>query len=276
MNANVAAEKSDLEYQYSEDQLTEEHGSEAMVEVEPELPAEKTSSRFSRKKIITGIIICTMVGAIFQFLNSRDKAAEQGTQIEVEETAKAIKKEQAAAALKPVQQKTESKLVIPPQPVVASENKPVVSMAEPSHLERELEKVIPAEPATTKKYEPEIAKLQSGLQEVNQSVSGLQDTLVSLTASVKALSNQVEQLGKEQKAKPAPAVVAAKPEVKVEYYLKSLIAGRAWVESSTGELTTVKVGDELPGYGTITAIDPEETLVKTSSGTAIKNAPNDS
>ena len=159
------------------------------------------------------------------------------------------------------------------QPIVAKEAVPEITRQEPTALEQ-LEKAAPKTVATTQ-YQPEIKELQSGLGEVNQSVTGLQKTLVTLTASVQALSNQVEQLSKEQKAK-AASVPQAKPVVKTEYYLKAIITGRAWVESATGDLTTVKVGDELKGYGTITAIDPENATVTTSEGATIKHAPNDS
>jgi type IV secretory pathway VirB10-like protein len=265
MNANAATEKkNDLEYQYSEDQLTEKPAKEPIIQAD--LPVEKPA-RFSRKKIILGIVICAMVGAIFQFLNHRDKAAEYGSQQEIEAAAKASKQQQP---IKPVAVK---------KPVEPVAEKPVEApKPKPAPVEKKLEEIFKPEPvkeapATSAKYDSEINGLQSGLSEVNQSVSGLQKTLTTLAASVQTLSNQVEQLNKEQEKQKA---AAAKPEVKIDYYLKSIITGRAWVESEAGELTTVKVGDELPGYGKITAINPEDGLVDTSSGTAIKFAPGDS
>ena len=63
MNANTSAEHTDLEYEYTEDQLTERPGAEPVMD--QELLAPKANSRFSRKKIIMVVVVCAMVGAIF-------------------------------------------------------------------------------------------------------------------------------------------------------------------------------------------------------------------
>ncbi|HVV69312.1 MAG TPA: hypothetical protein VHE99_09840 [Gammaproteobacteria bacterium] len=277
MNANTSAEHPDLEYEYTEDQLTEKPGTEPIIEKELEAP--KAKSRFSRKKIITVVVVCAMVGAIFQFLNNRDKAAENGSQPEIEQTAKVVKKAKPVAekpiARQNIAEVVQSKPAIKPQLTVTKVAEPEITKQEPTAIEQ-LEKLpAPATSVATTQYQPEIKELQTGLNTVNQSVSGLQQTLLTLTNSVQALSNQVAQLSKEQKAK-SVAMAQAKPEVKVQYYLKAIITGRAWIESETGDLTTVKVGDELPSYGTITAIDPENATVTTSAGGTIKHAPNDS
>lgn len=278
MNANISAEHSDLEYEYSEDQLTEKPGAEPIIEKDLEAP--KAKSRFSRKKIITVVVVCAMVGAIFQFLNNRDKTAENGSQPEIEQTAKLVKKEKPVAE-KPVASQTVAEVAQPkpvtkPQATVVKAVEPEITKPEPTAFEQLEKSPSLVKAATTTQYQPEIKELQSGLSTVNQSVNGLQKTLVALATSVQALSNQVEQLSKEQKAKSAVSAAQTKPEVKAQYYLKAIIAGRAWIESEAGDLTTVKVGDEVKGYGTITAIDPENALVTTSAGGAIKHAPNDS
>ena len=56
----------------------------------------------------------------------------------------------------------------------------------------------------------------------------------------------------------------------VEYHLKAILPGRAWVESSEGEAETVSVGDSIENYGQVTAIDPDQGIVSTASGKMIR------
>jgi intracellular multiplication protein IcmG len=50
------------------------------------------------------------------------------------------------------------------------------------------------------------------------------------------------------------------------YFVQAIIPGRAWLEDSQGQTITVANGDEVPGFGQVTNIDPQNGVVLTSSG----------
>jgi len=166
------------------------------------------------------------------------------------------------------------------QPVVKTEGKKVEKpVAIPAAM-------APAKPGTknidlgvvnnTSGTEPsaQIKELQTSLDQMNHSVTVLESSLLSLTSSVIRLSDKVNALEKSRtKSIPAANI---KPPVLLVYYLQSLTTGRAWVESSVGDFTTVKVGDSLPGYGQVKGIDVRAGNISTSSGRMIYYGPNDS
>ncbi len=56
----------------------------------------------------------------------------------------------------------------------------------------------------------------------------------------------------------------------MRYFVTAIIPGRAWLQSSNGQTVTVVAGDTLPGYGTITEIDPQKGIVQTSVGITLQ------
>ena len=64
--------------------------------------------------------------------------------------------------------------------------------------------------------------------------------------------------------------IRKKPKKKMTYRIQAVVEGRAWIQSSAGSNMTVKVGDEVKDYGTITKIDAINSVVETSSGRVIK------
>lgn len=54
-----------------------------------------------------------------------------------------------------------------------------------------------------------------------------------------------------------------------DYYVQAIIPGRAWLKNSQGQVITVGPGDPVPGYGTVTNINPQSGSVTTSTGTNI-------
>lgn len=53
------------------------------------------------------------------------------------------------------------------------------------------------------------------------------------------------------------------------YYVRSMIQGRAWLLWGDNNTLTVSTGDVLPGYGKIEVIDTDNGVIKTSSGREI-------
>ena len=52
--------------------------------------------------------------------------------------------------------------------------------------------------------------------------------------------------------------------------MRAIVAGRAWLVSNKGFILTVRPGSKLKRYGKITKIDPDNGIVKTSSGFIIR------
>ncbi len=277
MSVNKTAD-SDLEYKYEGDELGATH-SEATADLDaPKNPApEKAKKRFfSRKKIFISITAIIILGGIYQFLSQRDKIAAEGNQGEIERITQAKSKEQPPA--KPVVKKeapiTPAQEQVKPKAPVASVP-PIAKPVENTEIFSSMSAITENRIANNKN-EQEIKVLKTELKQANQSMDNLQNSLQTLTASVQVLSTQVQLLTAAQIKASVVPVAKAKPEEKPVYFVKSLIQGRAWLETGDGKLITVKVGDELMGYGKVTAISVEDGLVKTSSKTDIKYGPNDS
>ncbi len=128
------------------------------------------------------------------------------------------------------------------------------------------------------------AESQAKIERTNASLAELQNTLTTMTSQIAALNNtiqdlsgQVSQQQNQIQALAAQAVQkksghagghASAPLKRKDYYIQALIPGRAWLYS--GEHTmTVRVGDEVPGYGAVTAIDTDQSVVTTSGGEMI-------
>jgi intracellular multiplication protein IcmG len=69
---------------------------------------------------------------------------------------------------------------------------------------------------------------------------------------------------------PGSEAGAEKPAARGKLTLDAAIPGRAWLLGADGETSTVTEGDEIPGYGRVTKIDPAGGMVTTSSGRVIK------
>jgi len=62
----------------------------------------------------------------------------------------------------------------------------------------------------------------------------------------------------------------------VKYHIRAMVPGRVWIESDDGKYNkTLKVGDELTGYGAVDYILYKEGMVLTSNGLYIQYGEND-
>ncbi|MFT3742034.1 MAG: hypothetical protein QM752_05085 [Gammaproteobacteria bacterium] len=250
--------KDELEYQFTDEQMQAEAA--VTVDVQPESvseqPAKKKLFSLSRKKIIYGIVGFVVVGGIFQFISAREKTAVEGSQVEVEKAAQER------------QQQKQAQVIEHPKVTVTPQVKAPELDDAPTLLQKTNALSVPSE----RSYAPEVKHMQQGLVQVNQSVDSLQKTIANLAASVENLSGQVQHLQAEQTAVKQAALAAAPG-----YSVKALITGRAWLQADgSDDLITLKVGDNLPGYGKITGIDPNAGTVATSAGPVFTYGPNDS
>ena len=112
----------------------------------------------------------------------------------------------------------------------------------------------------------QITTLINEYQNLADKYTALQSQLVDIRSGINAVSMQLAQMqsaAKEvKKVEHKPAAAAPK----ITYTLKALVPGRAWLQASNNTTVTVKVGDQLAGYGTINAINTSQGWVATSSG----------
>jgi len=120
---------------------------------------------------------------------------------------------------------------------------------------------------------------QSDREQIKHLALGLnraQATLVSFQQSMKQLNSSVQSLSvqlAEQKKQSNPKEKAV---VKPLYYVRAVVSGRAWLKSSVGDSLTVRVGDNITGYGKVENIDPELGVVAMSDGSVFEYGENDS
>ena len=111
----------------------------------------------------------------------------------------------------------------------------------------------------------QMQQLQSQLNDITQSLSTLNSQIQVIVGQIRATSINREISGRSLRLPTGPM-----------YHLKALIPGRAWIQTKGGAMTTVTIGDRLPGYGNIQMISTDQGIVTTSSGAIISYGPKDS
>lgn len=107
----------------------------------------------------------------------------------------------------------------------------------------------------------QVDNMQTALSRANDSYQSMNDNLKALTAQLQKVQAQLA---------PKPKAVKAKKIVPIVYNIKAIVPGRAWVMGSDGSAQSVSVGDSLPQYGRISAINADSGVVMTSSGKVIE------
>lgn len=164
-------------------------------------------------------------------------------------------------AYKMMQPPAVQKIVSAPKPqvVVKSEVNPQMT-SELSDLQQALQA-----------SQSSVNQLQTQLQSVNSALSQSAQAQASNQAAISALTQQVSVLTGQVKALQA---VGMKIPV-AKYHVKAIVSGRAWIVNSHGLEQSVRVGDIVPSYGEVTAIDPGTGQVTTNSGKIIRFGTND-
>lgn len=269
MGVDKDPKKSEEEYHYSEDQLGPD-------EENKEPKSKKLKALRKRLFIALGIIFAIYV--VYKFLGTKPPT-------EAEQEAKPIR----PVAVQPVQPTAEQQIKQSSSVIEAQ----VQSLAQQNLANN-----------------AQIQSLRGDVEKINNSVEQLQNTLNTLTTSLQSISAQAAQLQAQaapgvakratvksgtssRELRPAPCCpnnccatcVCARPcmstclrcaPCRAVFHLKAVVPGRAWLESCTGILITVKVGDPIRGYGIVKAINATQGWVGMSSGTVIRYGPNDS
>jgi intracellular multiplication protein IcmG len=241
------------EYQYSEEEFNEQ----VIPEPEPKPAKPGMFSVFKSKGVLIPIIMIVAIIAVAQFLSRSEP------QVNVAEQPKEQKEQKEPKIPSFEQQSQPVKPVIP----VATAPAPVSTPAEVQSIRNQLD----AQTLQLKQLGDELAQLKAALDQ-------MQTVIVGFNAMIETINRKLE-------SGEAPAriikPVRIRETIKVIrpwafYRLKAIMPGRAWLESSRGTTLTVKVGDKLPGQGTVVRINVPEGAVVTSDGTVITYGRNDS
>lgn len=125
---------------------------------------------------------------------------------------------------------------------------------------------------------------QTQLTQLQNQISGLQGNLQQLKKSQQQLTSQVQEFNSQFKeltsqlltavTKPSATTPGPQPQVQLMpypvYHMRAVIPGRAWLEDDQGQSLSVAVGDRLPGYGKVTAINSQQGYVATNLGKVIR------
>jgi len=121
------------------------------------------------------------------------------------------------------------------------------------------------------KNQADIKQLQQGMQQLHQQQTQLANGFSQLSSNVQQLAVHLQQvLARLKKPKKKLVKKRRKPRKLAIYYVKAVVPGRAWLQSSVGPTITISVGDKLPGYGRVRMIDSQTGQVKMSGGKVIK------
>lgn len=148
------------------------------------------------------------------------------------------------------------------------------SLAATSSQIKELvnEEVVAVNAAQFKALNNRISTMGSTITELSRQLYTQQQIMVQIQQGLLAR----QAAAKKEKVKRVESEVtpiaedSERPVHKGKLMLDAAIPGRAWLLGADGETSTVTEGDEIPGYGRVTKIDPAAGVVVTSSGKLIR------
>ena len=111
-----------------------------------------------------------------------------------------------------------------------------------------------------------VRRLTDSKEKADQRMTDLESEVDDLVATIDETKAQLAALKKQIAEQNAPKVTKKE----ITYHIQAVVEGRAWLQSSAGANITVKVGDELKGYGVVTKIDAVNSVIQTSSGKRIR------
>ncbi|WP_419420337.1 type IVB secretion system protein IcmG/DotF [Legionella sp. D16C41] len=147
----------------------------------------------------------------------------------------------------------------------------------------QLEQKISAIDINQQTIQSDINALTNQLNGINSNISNLNVKIENLAQIINTLSATIERQASQLTAltivKKTPKVKKVVTKIIVPrnvYYIQAVIPGRAWLIASNGSTLTVREGTNIPGYGVVKLIDPNQGRVLTSSGQVIRFSQQDS
>lgn len=171
-----------------------------------------------------------------------------------------------------------------PPEIVLPKVQPVQPAVQP--VSPEVEKKLSTLESAQQSIQSNISTMEGQMTNVGHSVAELNQKLESLTQTLNVLNEKIERQTQalnilDERTKPKPPVIIHHPKIKKPltapsvYYIQAIIPGRAWLILPNGTTITVRNGSHVPGYGSITFIDPRQGRIVTSSGRVIRFSPAD-
>jgi intracellular multiplication protein IcmG len=145
---------------------------------------------------------------------------------------------------------------------------PAASVAQPSTSAAVPPMPSPIEVANQKiaQLEAKINTLEAGLTDINAKFATLVNVMQNLNNQLAQQQNQVQLLLARQTAIQKSTLKKGV----AKYTIQAMLPGRAWLITNSGSVMSVRLGEQLPGYGTIDTMDPVEGKILTSSGRIIE------
>lgn len=162
---------------------------------------------------------------------------------------------------------------------------PSVSVPSPTAvaIEPEITQKLSLIDSSQQNLRSEIVSISNQLTGVNTSINALSSQIEQLNRMISALSvrideqaGQLDKLTIRNQPKPTKKITHRVMVPGKKYYIQAVIPGRAWLIAQNGTTLTVREGSEIPGYGTVKLIDPNQGRITTSSGQIIKFSQTDS
>lgn len=213
------------------------------------------------RKMLTyaGIGVGTVLIALY--LNYRGKSVDEQQGLPDQESAQIVSQAVPPVAIKPAP--APAPVVVSPQMVEA----PVV-------LNEQAKEQLSA-------FADQIRSNQLSIDNIGVRVQSLESSITKMNAVI----DRIDKRLKPQEVKKTP-VVKKKPVRKAKKVvrrpvhrdlvgLKAVVPGRAWIQTASGYMLTVRVGQRIPGLGRVKAIDAPAGKVVTSSGAVIGYGPGD-
>lgn len=113
------------------------------------------------------------------------------------------------------------------------------------------------------------------VQNLETTVGKMDNTLTRIDNRLKKPQRAQRNVVKKRMVKKNKKVRRAAPVRRDLVGLKAVVPGRAWVQTSSGQMMSVRVGDSIYGLGRVKAIDAPAGKVVTSSGAVIGYGPGD-
>lgn len=260
------------EYQFKDEEGTHEYADTEHHNVDA-IQSSGKKKNLRIKRLLMPILLIAVITVVYQFLNwYSDRSNENSLKQEEMVAKKQAKQPQNTSVVRRPEAiaipKAPPKLISAPSKATADEDN--ISVQQKLDLLAE----------HTNNNIGQLNKVEGSLAQTQGEVVNLNQKISALSSSLQELNNNVNTL-KKPPHKPKVIKKLPKKIVKKEvppqviYHVKAVVPGLAWLESSTGQTTAVRVGDNLEGYGEVRLISPKQGMVITSNGNVIQYGVND-
>lgn len=229
-------------------------------------PAFQMKPWMRRFIVPVGIIVAILI--VYMFLSWSSSKKTKG-------------EEQAAAEMMPKKEVTAV-----PAPVVTQ---PMITAAPAAPSQEQIAKIVSdqvqqSQDAVQRKLDDlaqqlgstrqDVATLTNNINQNKQDIATINQNLTGVTSALAEVNKNIQKLTASKK-KPIKKVKRKKMVPPKPYHVKAVVPGRVWLESADGKEVSLRVGDSLPGYGTVELISPRQGMVITSTGAVIQYGVND-